>query len=60
MRETNKNEYEYNTIPYYSGNYTTKEYINNISNTNNFYSIVEKKLGTLKKSINKKIPKRST
>ena len=34
-----------------------KEYINNISNTNNFYSIVEKKLNTLKGTLSKKIPK---
>lgn len=34
-----------------------KEYINNISNTNNFYSIVEKKLNTLKGTLSKKVPK---
>jgi len=34
-----------------------KEYINNISNTNNFYSIVGKKLETLKGELTTKIPK---
>jgi len=34
-----------------------KEYINNISNTNNFYSIVEKKLITLRETLSSKVPK---
>ena len=34
-----------------------KEYINNISNTNKFHMIVEKKLTTLRGTLSKKIPK---
>ena len=34
-----------------------KEYINNISNTNKFHMIVEKKLTTLRETLSKKIPK---
>ena len=53
MRKTIKNEYEYNTIPFYSGNYTTKEFILNMtSSIENYHYIREILTHLVKNNIN--------